>query len=81
LRGVGRDLVFEWAAQNEISAQEGQFDVELALDADEIWLVSAASGARFVASWHDERGLLNRNFSKNCELGNQFRDWWKTAPD
>ncbi|HEX8466005.1 MAG TPA: aminotransferase class IV [Abditibacterium sp.] len=80
LRGVGRDLVLEWAAANEIRCRQGRFQPENALEADEMWLVSAASGARFVAAWHDENGVLRRDFSQHS-LGEQFQKWWSLAAD
>ena len=48
LRGVGREIVGDWAAKNRVLVREGAFLLEEIENADEFFLISGASGPRAV---------------------------------
>ncbi len=81
LRGIGRDLVLEWARAHQIPIYEGQFldgDVETA---DEIWLVSGANGSRPVSALYDESGEIKANFTTKNTLCGDFARWFEAQSE
>lgn len=82
LAGIGRELVLEWAAKNAIEARQGEFGACEAESAAEIWLVSAATGPRAVASWHDENGIERAAFSvANSSFCAAFAAWFEARDE
>lgn len=79
LRGIGRDLTLQWARGRSIAVREGRYLAEEARNAAEMWLVSAAQGPRLVASWHDEVGILRREFGATSEIGRDLGAWWQKS--
>lgn len=76
LRGLGRELVLKWGKSRSLRVKQGRFLREEAQGADEVWLVSAAAGPRPVASWHDEAGVLIREFEAGGKLRAELTQWW-----
>jgi branched-chain amino acid aminotransferase len=79
LRGLGRDLVLEWARAQSITVHESQFPFSEALDADQAYVVSAATGPRPITSWHDEEGELLHQWPGGSELIHELKKWWDDA--
>ena len=77
LRGIGRDLVLEWAKSRQIPLNQGEFEISQIEMAEEIWLVSAASGARAVTSWHDENGAEIWQSSGAHRWRDELMKWWQ----
>lgn len=79
LRGIGRDLTLQWARERSIAPHEGRFLAGEVENADEMWLVSAAQGPRFVSSWHDETGVSRREWGTTSAIGRDLRAWWEKS--
>jgi branched-chain amino acid aminotransferase len=79
LRGLGRDLVLEWVTANGKTVHPGKFPTLAALDADETYLISAATGPRQIKSWHDEDGKLLRQWNEAGVQWNELKTWWDRA--
>jgi branched-chain amino acid aminotransferase len=77
LAGIGRELALEWAAQSALEVREGAFGTAEAESANEIWLVSAASGSRAVTVWHDEAGEMRAHFPVRGALCAEFGRWFE----
>lgn len=77
LAGIGRELALEWAQNCGLEAQEGEFAAREIESASEIWLVSAASGPKIVASWHDEDGIARLVFPTKGAVCGEFASWFE----
>ncbi|PQV63652.1 branched-chain amino acid aminotransferase [Abditibacterium utsteinense] len=75
LRGIGRDLALEWAAFQGIPVHQGRFQNREAETADEMWLVSAATGTRPLRALHDESGAKRMEFNGKNEMCAEFSRW------
>ncbi len=76
LRGVGRELVLQWAAHRQIRVHQGQFLGGETENAVEMWLVSGATGSRPLRALHDESGAPHIEFSIENPLCNEFSRWF-----
>lgn len=79
LRGVGRDLVLEWANARQIEVRQGFFAPDEARAARALWTVSAANGPRAALSWHDEDGALQREYPPANALCCDLQSWWRQS--
>lgn len=77
LAGIGRELALEWAAQSALEVRIGEFEEREAQFAAEIWLISAATGPRSVATWHDENGVERANFPQRNAVCEEFAAWFE----
>ncbi len=76
LRGIGRELALEWASAANFEVRQGGFQALEAESAEEIWLVSAASGARAIASWHGENGEMSTELEAQNPVMAEFSRWF-----
>lgn len=76
LRGLGRDLVLEWAQGRGITVHQGYYPLAEALEAEQVYLVTAASGPRSVSSWHDEEGNSLKQWQPCSGLFDDLRTRW-----
>lgn len=79
LRGIGRELVLKWAREGSITVREGCFLASEAELAEAVCLVSGAQGPRWVSSWHQENGVLLREFAARGEAGRDLEAWWEQS--
>ena len=75
LRGIGRDLVLEWARENHIKIKEGEFELADLQKAQEIWLVSAGTGIRRLETIENS-GAIAWKADESNGLLQKLRRWW-----
>jgi branched-chain amino acid aminotransferase len=56
LRGVGREIVLEWAKNEHLLIKSGQFQLQDLLSADETFIISGATGPRELAKLREPSG-------------------------
>ncbi len=81
LRGIGRDLTFEWAARQRIPFQEGHFLWHDIQSASEMWLVSAATGPRPISALFNENSALQREFDAKTPFCAEFSRWFEAQSE
>lgn len=77
LRGIGRDLVLEWARESQMPVQQGEFEVSRLQEAQEIWLVSAGSGVRSLETLEFD-GETIWEADEPSDFLQKLRLWWDT---
>ncbi|RYG69134.1 hypothetical protein EON80_10355 [bacterium] len=79
LRGLGRELMLEWAHSRGIEVHEGKFSVGDVVQSEAAYLISGATGPRLIASWHDENEESLRQWQSDSDLAIELRAWWDQA--
>ncbi len=76
LPGIGREIVLDWAAQDGITVHQGAFEVAELAAADEVFLLSAATGPRTMQSFHDGQDHV---YQWPGTITRQLQAYWQAA--
>lgn len=79
LPGIARGLILEWASNMGIEARQGFFSPQALVSADEVFITSAATGPRAVASYSEMADEMTEQYAAPGPVTSALQQRWRAA--